>query len=214
MTKKIFPGNYVNHLSSYQGQPIVARPGLIYHHVIGYARIGSAAATSFDIIIPSPDKRPDDKPRPDIVGMVVPTGVWLYKLGLRVVDVRKELDRGAARSGIVATNTDLLRLASGANTTATITATTAGTGPITAASDTFAPGAVLHTQALAAPVLTTSPITLRAFVANAANNAAGTAISSAEPGGSYLVAEACYFKADDVPDQSAFGGFPAIIETV
>ena len=214
MTKKIFPGNFVNYLSSYQGQPIIAKPGLAYSQVIGYAKIGGTAATSFDVVIPSPDKRPDDKPRPDITGLVIPSGVWLYKLGLRVVDVRKELDRGDARSGIVATNTDLLRLASGANVTATITATTAGTGPIAAADGTFAPGAVSHTQALAAPVLTTSDITLKVFVANAANNAAGTAISSAELGGSYVVAEACYFKADDVPDQSAFGGFPAIVETV
>ena len=213
MTKKIFPGNYVNYLSSYQGQPIVAKPGLAYSHVIGYAKIGGTAATSFDVIIPSPDKRPDDKPRPDIVGLVIPTGVWLYRLGLRVVDVRKEADRGTARSGIVATNSDRLKLASAVGVIDTITATTAGSPGVVAASTTFAPGAVRRLEALAVPVLTTHAITLKVFVDND-GTAAGTAISSAEPGGSYVVAEACYFKADDVPDQSAFGGFPAIIETI
>jgi len=213
MTKKIFPGNYVNYLSSYQGQPIVAKPGLAYSHVIGYAKIGAAAATSFDVIIPSPDKRPDDKPRPDIVGLVIPTGVWLYRLGLRVVDVRKEADRGTARSGIVAVNGNRLKLASAVAETDTIAAAAAATPGITASGLTFAPGQVSRLQALAAPVLTTSAITLRVLVDNGTTGA-GTAISSAEPGGSYVVAEACYFKADDVPDQSAFGGFPAIIETI
>ena len=213
MTKKIFPGNYVNYLSSYQGQPIVAKPGLAYSHVIGYAKIGAAAATSFDVIIPSPDKRPDDKPRPDIVGLVIPTGVWLYRLGLRVVDVRKEADRGTARSGIVATNGDRLKLASAVDVINTITATTAGSPGVVAASTTFAPGAVSRLEGLAVPVLTTQAITLKVFVDDDGTDA-GTAISSAEPGGSYVVAEACYFKADDVPDQSAFGGFPAIIETI
>jgi len=213
MTKKIFPGNFVNYLSSYQGQPIVAKPGLAYSQVIGYAKIGAVAATEFDVIIPSPDKRPDDKPRPDITGLVIPEGVWLYKLGLRVVDVRKELDRGTARSGIVATNDDRLKLASAVGVADTITASTGGTPGIVAAGGTFAVEQVSRLQALAAPVLTTSPITLKVFVDNG-TTAAGTGVTSAEIGGSYVVAEACYFKADDVPDQSAFGGFPAIIESV
>ena len=37
--KKIYPGNYVNQLSSYQFQPIQALPGRLYYDVVGYARI-------------------------------------------------------------------------------------------------------------------------------------------------------------------------------
>lgn len=215
MTKKIFPGNYVNYLSSYQGQPIVAKPGLTYHHAIGYAKIDSTSRTVLDVIIPSPDKRPDDKPRPDIVGLTVPTGVWLYKLGLRVLDARKDLGRGTARSGIVATNGDRIKLASAVTVNNTLTATTGGTDALTAASGTIAPGAVTGALALAAPILTTSAITFKVFNDDAASpNAAGSGLTSSEPGGSFLVAEACWFTLDGVPDQSAFGGLPAIIETL
>lgn len=215
MTKKIFPGNFVNYLSSYQGQPVVAIPGLTYHHKIGYAKIDATGGTVFDVIIPSPDKRPDDKPRPDIVGLTVPTDVWLYKLGLRVLDVRKELDRGSARSGLVGTNGDRLKLASAVTVNDTITATTGatlGTG-LTVASTTIAPAAVVKSLALVAPVLTTSAITFKVFNDNG-TTAAGSGLTSAEIGGSYVVAEVCYFTLDDVPDQSALGGLPAIIETV
>lgn len=214
MTKKIFPGNFVNYLSSYQGQPVVAIPGLTYHHKIGYAKIDSTGGTEFDVIIPSPDKRPDDKPRPDIVGLTVPTGVWLYKLGLRVLDVRKELDRGSARSGLVGTNTDRIKLASAVGVNNTLTATTGATAALAVASGTIAPGAVTGALLLAAPILTTSAITFKVFNDATGGAAAGSGLSSAEPGGSYVVAEACYFTLDGVPDQSAFGGLPAIIETV
>ena len=37
--KKIYPGNYVNQLSSYQSQPIQALPGRLYYEVVGYAVI-------------------------------------------------------------------------------------------------------------------------------------------------------------------------------
>lgn len=215
MTKKIFPGNYVNHLSTYQGQPIVAIPGVTYYHRIGYAKIDSTSRTELDVIIPSPDKRPDDKPRADIVGLTVPTGVWLYKLGLRVLDARKDLGRGSARSGIVGTNTNRIKLASGVTVNNTLTATTGATGALTVSGGTIAPGATTGALALAAPVLTTSPITFKVFNDDAANpNAAGAGLTSSEPGGSFLVAEACWFTLDSVPDQSAFGGLPAIIETV
>ena len=57
MAKKIFPGNWVTQLSSYQGQPVVAVPGRTYFHKVGYALVGSTGATEFDITIPSPDRR-------------------------------------------------------------------------------------------------------------------------------------------------------------
>jgi ribosomal 50S subunit-recycling heat shock protein len=213
MSKKIFPGNYVNYLSSYQGQPIVAKPGLRYHHLIGYAKVGASSATSFDVIVPSPDKRPDDKPRPDIVGMKVPTGVWLYKVGLRLLDSRKDLAKGTARSGIVGTNGDRLKLASAVNVTDALTATTAATTALTVANTTVAPAAATKALLLAAPILTTSEITLKVFNDDGTSGA-GAGVTSSEPGGSFLVAEACWFTLDDVPEASAFGGLPAIVETL
>jgi hypothetical protein len=213
MTKKIFPGNFVNHLSSYQGEAIVAIPGLRYHHLIGYAKIGASSATEFDVIIPSPDKRPDDKPRPDIVGMKVPTGVWLYKVGLRVLDSRKDQAKGTARSGIVGTNSDRLKLASAVSVTDALTATTAATTALTVASTTIAPGAAAKALLLAAPILTTSEITLKVFNDNGTTGA-GSGVTSNVSGGSFLVAEACWFTLDDVPDASDFGGLPAIVETL
>ena len=72
MSKRIYPGNFVTNLSSFQGQCVVAVPGRQYFHKIGYALVSSTGGTSFDVIIPSPDKRDDDKPRANIIGLVVP----------------------------------------------------------------------------------------------------------------------------------------------
>ena len=69
MAKKIFPGNWVTNLSSYQGQPVVAVPGRVYYHKVGYALITSTAAKEWDVVIPSPDMRGDDKVRADIEGL-------------------------------------------------------------------------------------------------------------------------------------------------
>ena len=38
-SKRIYPGNYVNQLSSWQFQPVAALPGRLYYHQIGYALI-------------------------------------------------------------------------------------------------------------------------------------------------------------------------------
>ncbi len=57
MAKKIFPGNWVTTLSSYQGQPVVAVPGRQYFQKIGYALVDSTGGTEFAVTIPSPDMR-------------------------------------------------------------------------------------------------------------------------------------------------------------
>ena len=215
MSKKIFAGNYVNHLSGYQGQPIVAIPGLRCHHLIGYAKIGASSATEFDVIIPSPDKRPDDKPRPDIVGMKIPANVWLYKVGLRLLDSRKDQAKGTARSGVVGTNGDRLKLASAVSVTDAFSATTAGSGVLTVANSTIAPGAAtkVPTLLLGTSLAPTSELTLKVYNDNGSNSA-GSGVSSSEPGGSFVIAEACWFTVDDVPEAYAFGGLPAIVETL
>jgi hypothetical protein len=54
MKQKIFPGNYVNHLSSYQGQPVVAIPGFRFVHLIGYAKVDGTRAKSWTSLSPAP----------------------------------------------------------------------------------------------------------------------------------------------------------------
>lgn len=211
MAKSIYPGNWVNRLSSYQGQPVIAIPGRRYYHVVGYALVGSTAAASFDVIIPSPDRRGDDKPRADITGLVIPSGAYLYKIGIRVPDMRKDRAYGTAFSGLAlgtAANTNRLRLASSA--TATDNALT-GT-PITEASTdssalsfgggtTIAPAAnTVQLATMAQPV--SGNLTLKVYTATSAGNVAGGTISSTLTGGTPIICEAMYWIADstDVPD--------------
>ena len=101
MAKKIYPGNWVTNLSSYQGQPVVACPGRVYYHKVGYALVTSTGATEFAITIPSPDMRGDDKVRANITGLTVPAGASVYHVGIRVPDMRKDLGVGTAASGLV-----------------------------------------------------------------------------------------------------------------
>ena len=215
MSKKIFPGNYVNTLSSYQGQPIVALPGRLYYNPIGYIKVDTTARREFDVIIPSPDKRSDDKPRPDIVGLTIPAGAFLYYVALRVVDMRKDPGRGTARSGLVWGNgSDRIKLASAVSVNgAAITATTASTTPIDDTSLTTAPAS--STFSVITPVKLDNALTLKLFYDNgstALGNAAG--LTSSEPGGSYLVAEAAYYLDDVAADPSDFGGLPGIVESL
>lgn len=215
MTKKIFPGNFVNYLSSYQGQPILAIPGRTYFHKVGYIKVDSTARREFDVTIPSPDKRPDDKPRPDLVGLTVPNGAYLYHIGLRILDARKDTGKGTARSGLVwGDGADRIKLASAVTVNgAAITATTASTAPINDTSLTAAPQSSVF--GVITPVQTSAELTLKLYYDNGSTglgNAAG--LTSLEPGGSYLVAEVAYYLPDEAVDASAFGGLPAVVESL
>jgi len=219
MTKKIFPGNFVNYLSSYQGQPIVAIPGRTYHHKIGYVKVDSTARREFDVIIPSPDKRVDDKPRPDIVGLTVPANALLYHIGLRILDARKDLAKGTARSGLIwGANGDRIKLASAVSVNgAALTATTASTAAIANTSASVLTAAPQGTAfGLVTPILVTpNELTLKVYYDNGSTglgNAAG--LTSAEPGGSYLIAEVAYYTLDVTPTADAFGGLPNVVETL
>lgn len=101
MTKKIYPGNYVNQLSAYQAQGLICMPGRSYVHKVGYIKVDSTPRTEFNVIIPSPDKRSDDKPRADITGLVVPNGACVYYLALRILDARKDAGVGTDRKSVV-----------------------------------------------------------------------------------------------------------------
>jgi hypothetical protein len=202
MAKKIYPGNWVTELSSYQGQPVVAVPGRVYYQKIGYALISSTGGTSFDVTIPSPDLRQDDKPRANITGLVVPTGAKVYHVGIRVPDLRKDRGVGTATSGLVGTNTNRLKVASAVNTTATgvISATAIGTdsSAVAVASATVAP--VGSTFGVITPAALSGDLTLKVYVTDNTGASAGSAVTSSAEGGTPVIVEVAYYVDDDAPD--------------
>lgn len=212
MAKVIFPGNYVNHPSAILGQGIVGcYPGRVTRHLIGYAKI-TTSATSWDIIIPSDDKRvAGDKTRPDLVGMVIPVGACVYRLGLRVVDGRRNRDIGTAASGLVGTDGQELKLSSAlaVDPSTALAATALSTPAFTIASTTIAPGQVVRDPLISTGVIITgSDLTLRVFNCTTIDGA-GAGLTSSLADGSYVIAEACYTVSDDVPSRNVFGGFPS-----
>lgn len=200
MAKKIYPGNWVTELSSYQGQPVVAIPGRVYYQIIGYALVNATGGTSFDITIPSPDLRGDDKPRANITGLTLPAGANVYHVGLRVPDLRKDRGVGTAFSGLVGTNTNRLKVADALANDDTITATAVATASsaVAVASGTVAP--VATTKGLITPVALTGAETLKVFVTDNTGTAAGSTLTSSATGGTPIVVEVCYYLEDVAPD--------------
>ena len=197
MAKKIFPGNWVTNLSSYQGQPVVAIPGRVYYHKVGYALVDSTGGTEFDVTIPSPDKRGDDKVRADITSMTIPAGAVVYSVGLRVSDTRKNLDAGSATSGLSGTNTDTIALKDAAASAAdTISSTVVSTPTIAVSGGTIAPSAVKN-GVVTGSVLSGAE-TLKVFVRNSAGNGAGSTLSSTATGGTPIICEVSYYLDDAV----------------
>jgi hypothetical protein len=199
MAKKIYPGNFVTELSSFQDQCVVAVPGRVYYHKIGYALVGSTGATEFAVTIPSPDMRGDDKPRANLTALTLPAGAAVYKVGLRVPDMRKDVAVGTASSGLVGTNTDTIALKdAAASAAATISTTVVSTATIAVASTTIAPATAL--KAIATPAILSGAETLKVYVRNAAGNGAGSNLSSTQTGGTPLIVEVCYYLDDAVPN--------------
>ena len=211
MAKKIFPGNWVTTLSSYQGQPVVAVPGSQYYQKIGYALVDGTGGTEFDVTIPSPDMRGDDKVRANITGLTLPAGANVYHVGVRVPDLRKDRAVGSATSGLVGTNGDTIAVKDAAASAAdTISTTVVSTPTVAVAGGTIAPtsakNGVVEAKTLAGAE------TLKVYVRNAAGNGAGTAITSTQAGGTPIIVEVAYFVEDDVAGlDSTF--IPYITET-
>jgi len=211
MAKKIFPGNWVTTLSSYQGQPVVAVPGRQYYQKIGYALVNATGGTEFDVTIPSPDMRGDDKVRANITGLTLPAGANVYHVGVRVPDLRKDRAVGSATSGLVGTTGDTIAVKDAAASAAgTISTTVVSTPTVAVAGGTIAPTSakkgVVEAKTLAGAE------TLKVYVRNAAGNGAGSALSSSEAGGTPIIVEVAYFVEDDVAGlDSTF--IPYITET-
>jgi hypothetical protein len=200
MAKKIYPGNYVNRLSSYQGQPAVCVPGRVYYHITGYALVNATGGTSFDVIIPSPDKRGDDKPRADITGLVLPAGANVYYLGVRVPDMRKDRAVGTAFSGLVGTNTNRLKLADALANDNVLTTSTLATNSATiaVASTTVAP--VAASKSVVTPVTLAGSETLKVYVTDNTGTSAGSTLTSSLTGGTPIICEVAYYLDDAVAE--------------
>ncbi len=197
MAKKIYPGNWVTNLSSYQGQPVVACPGRVYYHKVGYALVTSTGATEFAITIPSPDMRGDDKVRANITGLTIPAGASVYHVGIRVPDMRKDLGVGTAASGLVGTNSDTIAVKDAAASAAgSITTSVVSSPTIAVASTTIAPASAK--KGLVTAAVLSGAETLKVYVRNAAGNAAGSALSSTQTGGTPIIVEVSYFIDDEV----------------
>jgi hypothetical protein len=197
MAKKIYPGNWVTNLSSYQGQPVVACPGRVYYHQVGYALVTSTGATEFAVTIPSPDMRGDDKVRANITGLTIPAGANVYHVGIRVPDMRKDLGVGSAASGLVGTNTDTIAVKDAAASAAgSITTSVVSSPTIAVAATTIAPTSAK--KGIVTAAVLSGAETLKVYVRNAAANAAGSALSSTQTGGTPIIVEVSYFIDDEV----------------
>lgn len=212
MAKKIYPGNWVTQLSSYQGQPVVSRPGRVYYDIVGYALVSSTGGTSFDVKIPSPDMRGDDKPRADVTSLVLPQGANVYFLGLRIPDMRKDRGVGTAFTGLVGTNTDRLKVADALANDDAMTTTTLSTNSasIAVASGTVAPASA--TKSVATSVTLAGSETLKVYVTNSSGTSAGSTLTSTVTGGTPIIVEVCYWLDDVVADLDAVR-VPYITET-
>lgn len=248
---KILPGNWTVPLSAYplpnagtgrgvasgrRQQSALFMPGWKAIHKVGYAFVDDAGAAEFDIILPSPDTRPDDKPRADVKGLYVPTGAHLYRVGLRVPGVSEQpgyyssgprgvLPDAPEDAGLVGTATDMLAVGSAlpaSQAGGSITPTAAHTSTLAACKTIFGADKRLKEaqeyvcvnpwDGTAGP--TTADLTFKLFVLDTTGAAAGDPIKSDLLGGVYLIAEVCYLVPDDVEGFQAlkisgasFGGY-------
>lgn len=205
--KKIYPGNYVNQLSSYQFQPVQAIPGRLYYDVVGYAVIpddAAQASNTFNIVVPSPDKRPDDKPRLDRGSpLVIPAGAKVYHVGLRVPNMRKQGSTGyscGCDTYIVANNGDHLAVTNDVSAGTQITDGLIKTeaNDIEAAEGTFPCSSTV--QGVITPVEQSADVTLSLVVTAASGSALGNNIYSTFQSGSLVVVEVCYWFDDIAPN--------------
>jgi hypothetical protein len=71
------PGAQINRLSSFNSESVLGWPGITCYELIAYVAVGNASGAaanfkSLDLIIPSPDRRTDDRVRDNIPTLVVP----------------------------------------------------------------------------------------------------------------------------------------------
>ena len=118
------PGNQINKLSSFNNEGVFGWPGIEAFEQIGFVKINNASADkanfkSFDITVPSPDRRVDDRVRDDRTSLVVqasserPAYVYGASIALAQDDPSGGLPSFPASpitADLVGTNTELLLL--------------------------------------------------------------------------------------------------------
>lgn len=161
------PGNQINRLSSYNTEGVYAWPGIEAFELIGYVKVSNLAADkasykSFNITIPSPDRRVDDRVRNDRTSLVVQASAArpAYVYGASI-SIAQDIPSGGlatfpaspVTADLGATSTELLLLGpdnSGAPIGVPATqalGNAAASSYITAASSAFAQGAAATTVA-------------------------------------------------------------------
>ena len=70
------PGNQINRLSSYNTEGVFGWPGFELYEMVGYVKVDNLSADkadnkSFNLTVPSPDRRSSDRVRDDRTSLVV-----------------------------------------------------------------------------------------------------------------------------------------------
>ena len=87
------PGNQINQLSSFNNEAVHGWPGIDLFEQIGFVKVSNLTADkannkSFNITIPSPDRRPDDRVRDDRTSLVVKASTarpaYVYQASLSI----------------------------------------------------------------------------------------------------------------------------------
>ncbi len=219
--RKIYPGNCVTHLSAYalpnesfkennravgdprdrKQQALMFTPGWLAIRKVAHSLI-TTPAIQWDTIVGSPDLRPDDKPRADIKGLLVPKDVLLVRAGLRVSPLNANpgyYSQGARNevsklgSGLIGDAGAKVVLASSSSAAAGLGASSIATeGNLVVDAEGNLPVGVDVVQAdYGAPVLTTADMTLKVF-------ADGSGLSTTLLGGCYIISEVVYLVQEDV----------------
>jgi hypothetical protein len=94
------PGAQINRLSSFNSEGVYGWPGFAAYELIAYVPVNNASGAaanfkSLDLIVPSPDRRTDDRVRDNISTLVVPgtTAAPSYVYGASIA-VAKDLPAG------------------------------------------------------------------------------------------------------------------------
>jgi hypothetical protein len=115
------PGNQINRLSSYNVEGVHGWPGIEAYELVGYIKVNNLSADkasykSFDITIPSPDRRPDDRVRDNRTSLVVnassarPAYVYGASISIAQDYTTVGFPANPVTCDILGTNTELLFL--------------------------------------------------------------------------------------------------------
>jgi hypothetical protein len=170
------PGNQINRLSGFNVEGVYGWPGVEAYELIGYVKVDNLAAAkanfkSFDITVPSPDRRPDDRVRDNRTSLVVnaSTARPSYIIGASIAVAQDYTVAGfpadPVTADILGTGTQLLMLAPNNGgvpfgvPSPQLNGLAAATSSITGVSGTFAQGlGGITTAGLPFPTTVTSTI--------------------------------------------------------